>query len=664
MSETPKKTWLVIVAKLFRWIFLIIGSVATFTAGEFLLRRFTENTGVADKVPYIMVNLIAIVFCLWLLSPILRRLFPSIFRLTKLFYHYFFTWQTLRRTLVALAVLATLIAIFYIEEDWRGKRAWENCKRELEAQGVVLDWNQFIPPPVPDDQNFFKAPKMTDWFVTSFSTNGLYEGTWNKTNGLGRDLNAAYPDNSVPKDVVIVAEISCAQSNSTENTLHFGDPAAAKQVRELIEQAVGPSVMGAQGLVLTGKKWDQIRPLKIHLQTDKMPSDNEFADWLDLGVITTDTRHLRMEYKTYVNASDISTFRVLLDPMNSISAEDYLARSAQAASDMDLIREALKRPYARMDGDYSQPTETEIPISNFIAVRALAQTLDQQAKCYLLLGRPEKALPDVLLIRQMCQILDGSPTGKPVLLVSSMINVAVTGLYANTIAYGMQTHAWQEPQLAALQEQLKGINLSSTVLESFKDEIAWTRRIGETAPLPTWSSLRFFSWPVPRGWLYQNMAVAAKLDYKSQAGFDPVNSTISPQIMGTSMDMVKRTVQNRSPFYILARIAVPNFFKAWQTTAYNQTLINEAQIACALERYRLAHGEYPETLDALVPQFMEAIPHDIIGGQPLHYRRTDDGKFLLYSVGWNEMDDGGQPSPQKGGIDYTKGDWVWPVAEE
>ena len=92
---------------------------------------------------------------------------------------------------------------------------------------------------------------------------------------------------------------------------------------------------------------------------------------------------------------------------------------------------------------------------------------------------------------------------------------------------------------------------------------------------------------------------------------------------------------------------IPNFTKAWQTTAHNQTLVNEAQIACALERYRLAHGEYPETLDALVPQFIEKLPHDIIGGQPLHYRRTADGKFLLYSVGWNETDDGGQASPRE-----------------
>ena len=86
-----------------------------------------------------------------------------------------------------------------------------------------------------------------------------------------------------------------------------------------------------------------------------------------------------------------------------------------------------------------------------------------------------------------------------------------------------------------------------------------------------------------------------------------------------------------------------------------------ARVACALERYRLAHGEYPETLDALAPQFIEKLPHDIINGQPLHYRRTDDGKFVLYSVGWNEKDDGGTVVFTKGGsaVDREKGDWVW-----
>jgi hypothetical protein len=97
------------------------------------------------------------------------------------------------------------------------------------------------------------------------------------------------------------------------------------------------------------------------------------------------------------------------------------------------------------------------------------------------------------------------------------------------------------------------------------------------------------------------------------------------------------------------------------TLANNQTLINEAQVVCALERYHLAHGEYPETLDPLAPRFIEQLPHDIIGGEPLRYQRTDGGKFLLYSVGWNERDDGGivDTKSHAGHDSREYGDWVW-----
>ena len=58
--------------------------------------------------------------------------------------------------------------------------------------------------------------------------------------------------------------------------------------------------------------------------------------------------------------------------------------------------------------------------------------------------------------------------------------------------------------------------------------------------------------------------------------------------------------------------------------------------------------------------FIAKLPHDIINGQPLHYRRTDDGQFVLYSAGWNETDDGGTVALTKGGaVDREKGDWVW-----
>jgi hypothetical protein len=77
-----------------------------------------------------------------------------------------------------------------------------------------------------------------------------------------------------------------------------------------------------------------------------------------------------------------------------------------------------------------------------------------------------------------------------------------------------------------------------------------------------------------------------------------------------------------------------------------------------LERYRIGHESYPETLNQLVPEFIKKVPHDLITGEPLKYQRTDGGQYQLYSVGWDEKDNGGTPAITKYGKDES-GDWAW-----
>ena len=109
--------------------------------------------------------------------------------------------------------------------------------------------------------------------------------------------------------------------------------------------------------------------------------------------------------------------------------------------------------------------------------------------------------------------------------------------------------------------------------------------------------------------------------------------------------------------YLTCMVAPPAFSPLCKMALY-QTFCDEALIACALERHRLAHGAYPETLEALVPHYLARVPRDIIAGAPLHYRRTE-GSFVLYSVGWNGKDDGGAPVQLHGRHRITEGDWVW-----
>jgi hypothetical protein len=63
--------------------------------------------------------------------------------------------------------------------------------------------------------------------------------------------------------------------------------------------------------------------------------------------------------------------------------------------------------------------------------------------------------------------------------------------------------------------------------------------------------------------------------------------------------------------------------------------------ALAAERYRRAHGRWPEDLERLTPEWLEALPRDPFDGGPLRLARLDDG-LVIYSVGYDGKDDGGR----------------------
>ncbi len=89
--------------------------------------------------------------------------------------------------------------------------------------------------------------------------------------------------------------------------------------------------------------------------------------------------------------------------------------------------------------------------------------------------------------------------------------------------------------------------------------------------------------------------------------------------------------------------------------------------AIALKRFQLKRGSLPEKLSELTPEFLTTAPIDPVDGQPLRYRRNADGTFLLYSIGEDGKDDGGNPSLRKGSTSSSffwqnthALDWVWP----
>src|ERR1039458_1412748 len=114
------------------------------------------------------------------------------------FFRWLFSRSLLGCALVGLAGLATLIALVCTEENWRGKRAWERYKHELEAQGEKLDLEAYIPPPVPDEQNFAMTPFLAPLF--DFNPEPLKEGQsrWRDTNGFNRASSLGLSNSNRP----------------------------------------------------------------------------------------------------------------------------------------------------------------------------------------------------------------------------------------------------------------------------------------------------------------------------------------------------------------------------------------------------------------------------------------------------------------------------------
>lgn len=67
-------------------------------------------------------------------------------------------WRLVRVGLFGLAVLITLVGIAWVFENWRAERHWNRARIGLVERGVALDWASYVPPEVPNEDNFGALP--------------------------------------------------------------------------------------------------------------------------------------------------------------------------------------------------------------------------------------------------------------------------------------------------------------------------------------------------------------------------------------------------------------------------------------------------------------------------------------------------------------------------
>jgi hypothetical protein len=352
------------------------------------------------------------------------------------------------------------------------------------------------------------------------------------------------------------------------------------------------------------------------------------------------------------------------------AATGVLAQLSEAGSILEELMAASKLPGCRFNVHYEDEDPAAIMLPHLAVVKRLTQVLALRACAELALGQTDVAFEDTRLLLYLTDACKDEP-----FLISQVVRMEQLRLALQPVAEGM--NQWSEPQLRALKARLTREDFCADAIRALKAERAWS---GGCIDLVRRSPSRLNMYGgggfeldtallsiAPRGWFdLEKLNCCLTLDEYLLPTIDLTARQISPRLLHNAEGPMERLSQRSFSglcihHTVFSSLLLPAEARVARKTAFAQTAVDCAMIACALESYRRAHGQFPVSLDELRPQSIEKLPRDIINGEPLKYHRTEPGHYILYSVGWNEKDDGGAVCVVKSVEENTlsQGDWVW-----
>jgi len=349
------------------------------------------------------------------------------------------------------------------------------------------------------------------------------------------------------------------------------------------------------------------------------------------------------------------------------------------------LRVASERPYSRYPVNYDVEWPYSLMLPHLRMVGGVCRRLELKSCAELAGGQSDQALADIRLMFRLMDSLTTEPC-----LISYLVRIAGEQVAMQPIWEGLAEHRWSDTQLQELEmrlqqddfiadmkaplaaEQAAGIATVELVRRKGLGYVIALHLSGSPQAAPAAADAKKLNFimffVIPRGWYDQEeLSYCRAFHLELATGLDPTRQRVSAARVKADNQAFEQMMypngRAETTFGLLlhhrvmAHMLLPALSNVILKSAAAQTAFNQAAIACALERYLLANGHFPEALEALAPKFISRLPNDVLTGEPYKYRSTKDGRFVLYSVGWDEKDDGGVPG--KTLFDDKQSDWIW-----
>jgi hypothetical protein len=338
--------------------------------------------------------------------------------------------------------------------------------------------------------------------------------------------------------------------------------------------------------------------------------------------------------------------RAQLPPRTEPLAEETKTIIAECLADnqqaLALLHEGAAIEHCRYPVDFSQGLAAQMPYLS--EIRDGARLLQLEATLHAENTQPELAIRSITSIFGLARSLSKEPT-----LISHLLRIACQASGVSSLERVLNRTDFTDEQLA---------NFGRMVTNA-QDLCAVTRAsAGERC-----FGINFFREPTARGLQLVGEPTPSPLMvlYRA-AGLSDKDALIYLDLMDgyikasklplhqrqEAADAVEDKLSKISKIHVLVRIFMPAMSRATVLDARAIAHLRTAQVAIAIQRYRLATGNLPDTLTDLLPAYLDSVPKDPFDSKDIRYKKLDIG-FVVYSIGDDRKDDGGKERPRKSG---------------
>jgi hypothetical protein len=373
------------------------------------------------------------------------------------------------------------------------------------------------------------------------------------------------------------------------------------------------------------------------------PANNALTPWMQQGLLDFDAqlRWIVPNFKPPAIKNRTNSASAVWDGLQPLQKD--------AAS----LASAARLPFFQPATNRSAQAVYQSNLKELSAMEQLHCLFQLRACALLAIDHSNEAGEEVLTSLRLVELARRSPDVKSSIRVQVLLVRSLQPIWE-----GLVEHRWNESHLGAFQSDLARFDLLS-------DHTKAIRRV-VLAHVETWRAIpeaetparsvpqgggvyvhrREWAWQ-PRTWWYDNCIQLYEAGRNAVKRVDVTAGRMTADyswsdLRGLPLDGDANQLFQQGPWWGTSPALV----------SFAQTAVNQAIIACALERYRLANGDYPESIDQLLPDYLDRIPPDIVRGRPIVYQRVDKDSYILRGAGANGI------------IDQTKtkapsDDWLW-----